>query len=89
MHWNADEDKERSIKWTDLQAKSKKRIERIIHKDLTNTFGLGSSRTLSQYKDFTGIDIKNKKVVDEEKAFSFKKLYELDWKKSQKKNFLW
>ena len=89
MHWNEEEDKDRAIKWTDLQSKSKKRIERIIHQDLTNIYGLGTSRTLNDYKNFTGIDIKNKKIVDEENAFSFKKLYEFDWKKSQKKNFLW
>ncbi len=37
----------------------------------------------------TGIDIKNKKIVDEERAFTFKKLYEHNWKESPKKNFLW
>ena len=89
MHWNQEEDKDRSIKWTDLQAKSKKRIERIIKKDLKNIYGLGSIRTLSEYKDFTGIDIKNKKIIDDEKAFTFKKLFELDWKQPQKKNFIW
>lgn len=89
MHWSAEEDKDRSIKWTKLQAKSKDRIEKIINQNLSNIYGLGSVRTLSEYKDFTGIDIKNKKIVDEEKAFSFKKLYELDWKRPQKRNFLW
>ena len=89
MHWNKEEDKDRPVKWTDLQAKSKMRIERIIKQDLTNIYGLGSIRTLSDYKAFTGIDIKNKKIIDEEKAFTFKKLFELDWKKPQKKNFIW
>ena len=90
MHWNEEEDKDRAIKWTDLQSKSKKKeLKRIIHQDLTNIYGLGTSRTLNDYKNFTGIDIKNKKIVDEENAFSFKKLYEFDWKKSQKKTFLW
>ena len=89
MHWNEDEDKDRSVKWTDLQAKSKKRIERIIKNDLTNIYGLGSIRTLSEYKDFTGIDIKNKKIIDGEKAFTFKKLFALDWKQPAKKNFIW
>ena len=35
------------------------------------------------------LDIKNKKIVDEERAFTFKKLYEHNWKESPKKNFLW
>ena len=89
MHWNEEEDKNRSVKWTDLQAKSKNRIERIINDSLKNIYGLGASRTLSDYKDFTGIDIKNKTITDEEKAFTFKKLFELDWKQPQKKNFIW
>ena len=89
MHWNEDEDKNRTVKWTELQAKSKKRIDRIVQGNLTNEYGLGSVRSLADYKDFTGIDIKNKKIVDEERAFTFKKLYEYNWKESPKKNFLW
>jgi len=89
MHWNEDEDKNRTVKWTELQAKSKKRIDRIVQGNLTNVYGLGSVRSLADYKDFTGIDIKNKKIVDEERAFTFKKLYEYNWKESPKKNFLW
>ena len=46
-------------------------------------------RTLSDYKIFTGIDIENKKIVDEERAFTFKKLYDYDWKQPIKKKFLW
>ena len=89
LKMNEEEDKDRSVKWTDLQAKSKNRIERIINGGLINIYGLGASRTLSDYKDFTGIDIKNKTITDEEKAFTFKKLFELDWKQPQKKNFIW
>ena len=45
-------------------------------------------RTLSNdYKIFTGIDIENKKIVDEEKAFTFKKLYDYDWKQHKRKSF--
>ena len=89
MHWNIEEDKDRAVKWTELHTKSKNRIERIINEDLTNIYGLGTSRTLNDYKDFTGIDIRNKKIIDKEKAFTFKKLFDVDWKKTQKKNFLW
>lgn len=89
MHWNDEEDKNRSIKWTTLQAKSKDRIERIIKGDLNNIYGLGSTRTLSDYKNFTGIDIENKKIVDEKRAYTFEKLYDFDWKQPQKKKFLW
>ena len=64
-------------------------IERIIKGKLSNIYGLGTVRTLSDYKIFTGIDIENKKIVDEEKAFTFKKLYDYDWKQPIKKKFLW
>ena len=36
MHWNEDEDKDRSVKWTDLQAKSKKTSKTKLV--LKNTF---------------------------------------------------
>ena len=82
--------KKEQLKWHVLQARSKERISRIINKDLTGTFGLGEIRGLDEYKELSGIDIKNKKIVDESKAFTFKKLYALDWEQTaKKKNFLW
>tara|TARA_B100000214_G_scaffold329088_1_gene268640 strand:+ start:3484 stop:4488 length:1005 start_codon:yes stop_codon:yes gene_type:complete len=91
MHWNEEEDKNRTVKWTELQNKSKQRIEEIIMGKLTDSFGLGSKRTLNDYKEFCGIDIKNKKILDPDNAFKFKKLLEKDWanKLNQKKGFLW
>ena len=91
MHWNEDEDKNRTIKWAELQNKSKKRIEEIIKGKLTDSFGLGSKRTLNDYKDFSGIDIKNKKIVDPDNAFKFENLLNKDWEvqSNQKKGFLW
>jgi hypothetical protein len=90
MHWNEEENKERTTKWHELQARSKERIGRIINNDLTGTFGLGQIRNLDEYKDLSGIDIRNRKIVDEDKAYTFKKLYEMDWQQTpKKKNFLW
>ena len=90
MHWNEDENKDRTTKWQELQARSKERISRIINNEITGTFGLGHIRSLDEYKKLSGIDIKNRKIVDEDKANTFKKLYHLDRKqKSKKKNFLW
>ena len=45
----------------------------------------------SDYKDFSGIDIKNKKIVNPDNAFRFKTLLEKDWteKLNKKKGFLW
>ena len=90
MHWNEEENKDRTVKWQELQSRSKERISRIITGDMKGSFGLGLDRSLDDYKELSGIDIKNRKVIDEDKAFTFKKLFETDWKTvAKKKNFLW
>ena len=90
MHWNEEENKDRTVKWQELQSRSKERISKIITGDMKGSFGLGLDRTLDDYKELSGIDIKNRKVIDEDKAFTFKKLFETDWKTvAKKKNFLW
>ena len=90
MHWNEEENKDRTVKWQELQSRSKERISKIITGDMKGSFGLGLDRSLEDYKELSGIDIKNRKVIDEDKAFTFKKLFETDWKTvAKKKNFLW
>tara|TARA_B100000965_G_scaffold399941_1_gene420920 strand:- start:305 stop:1306 length:1002 start_codon:yes stop_codon:yes gene_type:complete len=90
MHWNEEENKDRTVKWQELQSRSKERISKIITGDMKGSFGLGLERTLDEYKELSGIDIKNRKVIDEDKAYTFKKLFETDWKTvAKKKNFLW
>ena len=90
MHWNDSEEEARTVKWRVLQEKSKKRISQIIQQDLKGSFGLGNERSLNDYKEFSGIDLKNKRIVDKEKAFNFKKLFDFDWKEpTKKKSFLW
>ena len=90
MHWNEEENKDRTVKWQELQSRSKERISKIITGDMKGSFGLGLDRSLDDYKELSGIDIKNRKVIDEDKAFTFKKLFETDWKTvAKKKNFLW
>jgi hypothetical protein len=90
MHWNEEENKDRTVKWQELQSRSKERISKIITGDMKGSFGLGLDRSLDDYKELSGIDIKNRKVIDEDKAFTFKQLFETDWKTvAKKKNFLW
>ena len=91
MHWNEEEDKNRPIKWVELQRKSKIRIEEIIKGKLKGPYGLGSERSLNDYKEFSGIDLKNKKIVNPNNAYQFKGLLEKDWaqKTTKKKGFLW
>ncbi len=91
MHWNEEEDKNRTIKWVELQRKSKIRIEDIVKGKLKGSYGLGSIRSLNDYKEFSGIDIKNKKIVNSNNAYRFEELLEKDWtqKTKKKKGFLW
>ncbi len=91
MHWQEDEDKNRTVKWGTLQNNSKKRIEYLIKGRLKGVYGLGSERDLDDYKEFSGVDIKNKKIIDSDKSYKFKKLIDHDWAQSlqKKKGFLW
>ena len=91
MHWNEEEDKNRTIKWVELQQKSKIRIEEIIKGKLKGSYGLGSERNLNDYRDFSGIDIKNKRITNPNNAYRFEELLEKDWtqKIMKKKGLLW
>tara|TARA_B100000287_G_scaffold288661_1_gene272003 strand:- start:304 stop:1308 length:1005 start_codon:yes stop_codon:yes gene_type:complete len=91
MHWNEEEDKNRITQWRELQKISKKRIENIINGKLIGTYGLGNERDLNDYKNFCGIDIKNKQILNPDNVFKFKDLLENDWfkGKNKKKGFLW
>lgn len=91
MHWDDKEDMNRTTKWGILQTNSKKRIEEIIQGKLKGTFGLGSERSLDDYKSFCGVDIMQKKIINPDNAFQFKSLLSQDWAENieKKKGFLW
>ena len=58
---------------------------------MIGTYGLGNERDLNDYKNFCGIDIKNREILNPENVFKFKDLLENDWfkGKNKKKGFLW
>ena len=85
LHWHADEEKDRKLKWDVFHKKSKSRINSIIEEKLSGAYGLGSGRTIDDYRDISGIDIKNKKIVDEDSAFTFKKHLNNNWTNAKKK----
>ena len=65
--------------WQDLNAKSFKRLERVVTGDNCGIYGLGTRRSLKEYIQFTGIDYLNKKI--EPKALD-KSVFSRDYKVS-------
>ena len=57
----------------------------IIEGKLSGAYGLGSERTIEDYRDISGIDIRNKKIVEEDSAFTFKKHLNNNWTNAKKK----
>ena len=73
-----------------IQKISKKRIEKIINGKLIGTYGLGNERDLNDYKVSSGIDIKNKEILNPDNVFKFKTFFKkIGLKKNKKKGFLW
>ncbi len=80
LHWDPEDDKERAIKWSELDRKSLNRLDLLFTKNLQGDFGLGNQRTLSDYSKISGIDLKNKKILDLSKATESGFLESIDWK---------
>ena len=69
LHWNPDEDKNRITKWHELEKQSIQRLTDLIEGNLEEFWSLGKVSTLDDYTNLSGLDYKNKKVLDEKKAF--------------------
>ena len=82
LHWNEDEDTKREVKWHQREGKSINKLKKLLNDEITGVFGLGSSKSLKDYKYLSGIDLVNKKIVDEEKAFTAKFISSLPWNES-------
>ena len=48
-------------------------------------YGLGSVKSLEDYANFTGLDIKNRSVIKPDNVFKFTDLNELKWTKNAEK----
>ena len=82
LHWNEDEDTKRHIKWHQREEKSINKLKKLLNDEITGVFGLGASKSLKDYEYLSGIDLVNKTIVDEEKAFTAKFISSLPWNES-------
>ena len=80
MHWDPEDDKNRAVKWHELDKKSLERLDNLFACKLDGIYGLGDQRTLKDYAAISGMDLKNKKILDLEKATESKFIESLDWK---------
>lgn len=57
VHWNADDDAQRQLRWWQLDQASKTRLRALLYEGTPlGVFGLGTTRTLQDFNDFCGID---------------------------------
>tara|TARA_B100000767_G_scaffold46603_1_gene41304 strand:+ start:1221 stop:2234 length:1014 start_codon:yes stop_codon:yes gene_type:complete len=80
LHWDPEDDKDRAIKWNELEKKSLDRLDDLFAGKIEDSMGLGTKRTLADYASLSGIDLEQKKVLDMEKATESGFLDSLDWK---------
>lgn len=79
LHWSPQEDKNRSIKWHELERNSINRLTDLILNKPLDDYGLGSVRSLEDYKKLSGVDMVNKIVVDENRATTNEFFEKVDW----------
>jgi|TARA_B100000787_G_scaffold123954_1_gene93329 hypothetical protein len=82
LHWDPEDDKNRAIKWHELEQKSLDRLDDLFAGNIEGSMGLGAERSLEDYAVISGIDLKNKKVLDMEQATKSHFLTSMDWKKN-------
>ena len=82
LHWDPLDDKNRAIKWTELDKKSLSRLNNLFAGNVEEPMNLGSQRSLEDYALISGMDLKNREVLDVKKATESDFLESLDWKVS-------
>jgi len=80
LHWDPEDDQKRAIKWTELDQKSLNRLDNLFDGKVEEPLNLGDERSLEDYTLISGIDLKNRIVLDLEKATKSNFLESLDWK---------
>ena len=69
-----------SNKWQALDKKSLARLANLFAGNVEEPLNLGTKRSLDDYALISGIDLKNRLVLDKEKATQSDFLESLDWK---------
>jgi len=82
LHWDPEDDKNRAIKWNELEKKSLDRLDDLFAEKIEGLMGLGTSRSLDDYAILSGVDLRNKKVLDLDQATNPTFLVSIDWKKN-------
>jgi hypothetical protein len=64
VHWNADDDAQRQLRWWQLDQASKARLRALLYEGAPlGVFGLGQTRTLQDFSDFSGIDYRTRTIT--------------------------
>ena len=72
-----------------LNREEGKRLNAIVENNLEGVYALGQAKNLDDYSLFSGLDIKNKQVLDPGNVFNFNKLKDLKWNQdSEKQGYL-
>ena len=82
LHWDPEDDKNRAVKWHELEKKSLDRLDDLFAGNIQDSMGLGFERSIDDYALISGIDLKNKKILDLSKATTSTFLESTNWKKN-------
>ena len=82
LHWDSEDDKNRAVKWHELEKNSLDRLDDLFAGNIKDSMGLGLERSLEEYALLSGIDLKNKIILDLSKATTSTFLESTDWKKN-------
>ena len=85
LHWDPEENMDRPTNWVDLKNRGRERLNQIVENNLKPPYGLGNVKTLEDYANFTGLDIKNRSVIKPDNVFKFTELNELKWTENAEK----
>ncbi len=85
FHWDQTEETKRDTNWHDLKQRGRKRLNAIVENNLEGVYALGQAKNLDDYSLFSGLDIKNKQVLDPGNVFNFNKLKDLKWNQDSEK----
>jgi len=73
-------DSKRSVKWHEREDISINRLIDLIDDKVDGVFVLGNIRTIKDFEYISGINLKEKEIIDSEKAFTSNFLSSLSWK---------